>query len=84
MNLNYWAAEKDTDTVVSKVSSFLNIFSLNSEAERSSLSSIWSRNLRMYYNAVINSDSTDSSLGYEGEDGELINMHDPLDRDWET
>ena len=80
MNLNYWAAEKDTDTVVSKVSSFLNIFSLNSEAERSSLSSIWSRNLRMYYNAVINSDSTDSSLGYEGEDGELINMHVPVAR----
>ena len=80
MNLDYWAAEKDTDSVVSKVSSFLNIFSLNSEAERSSLSSIWSRNLRMYYNAVINSDSTDSSLGFGGEEGELIEMHVPVAR----
>lgn len=80
MNNNYWASEKDTDTVVAKISGFLNLFSLNSDAERSSLSSIWSRNLRMYYNAVISSDSSDSSLGFAGEDGELIEMHVPTAR----
>lgn len=80
MRNQYWAAEKDTDMVVSKVSNFLNVFSLNSDAERSSLSSIWSRNLRMYYNSVINSDSTDSSLGFGGVDGELIEMHVPAAR----
>ncbi len=76
----YWAAEKDTDSVVSKISTFLSVFSLNSDAERSSLSMIWSRNLRMYYNSVINSDSSDSSLGFTGEDGELIQMHVPCAR----
>ena len=76
----YWAADKDTDAVVSKVSGFLDMFSLNSESERSSLSSVWSRNLRMYYNTVINSDSSDSALGYGGEDGELIEMHVPVAR----
>lgn len=75
----YWAAE-DTDSVVSKISTFLSVFSLNSDAERSSLSMIWSRNLRMYYNSVISSDSSDSSLGFSGEDGELIEMHVPCAR----
>ena len=80
MTNTYWAAEKDTESVVSKISGFLSMFSLNSEAERSSLSSIWSRNLRMYYNSVISSDSSESSLGYGGEDGELIEMHVPVAR----
>lgn len=75
----YWAAE-DTQSVVSKISTFLSVFSLNSDAERSSLSMIWSRNLRMYYNSVISSDSSDSSLGFTGDDGELIEMHVPCAR----
>lgn len=76
----YWASEKDTNLVVSKIGGFLSMFSLNSEAEQSSLSAIWSRNLRMYYNAVINNDSADSSLGFGGENGELIDMHVPVAR----
>jgi hypothetical protein len=76
----YWAAEKDVDLLVSKISGFLNLFSLNAEAERSSIASIWSRNLRMYYNSVLSNDSSDSSLQFQGENGELINMHVPVAR----
>lgn len=78
--MSYWAADKDTQTVVSKISGFLNVFSLNAESERSSLSAIWSRNLRMYYNAVISDNDSDSSLGFGGEEGELIQMHVPVAR----
>lgn len=76
----YWAAEQETDTVVNKISGFLNSFSLNTESERSSISSIWTRNLRMYYQSVVNSDSRDSALGFGGENGELIEMHVPVAR----
>jgi hypothetical protein len=80
MNNGYWAAEKDTDSVVSKIESFLSMFSLNADAGQSTLSGVWSRNLRMYYNSVVSLDSTDSSLGYGGENGELIDMHVPVAR----
>jgi hypothetical protein len=76
----YWAAEEDTETVVNKVSGFLNAFSLNCESERSNISAIWSRNLRMYYQSVVSNDSLDSSLGSGGENGELIEMHVPVAR----
>jgi hypothetical protein len=75
----YWAAE-DTESVVNKVSGFLNTFSLNCESERSNISAIWTRNLRMYYQSVVSSDTLDSSLGFGGENGELIEMHVPVAR----
>lgn len=80
MNDMYWAADPDTETVVNKISGFLNSFSLNTESERSSISSIWTRNLRMYYQSVVNNDSVDSSLSEGGENGELIGMHVPVAR----
>jgi hypothetical protein len=34
----------------------------------------------MYYNSVLSNDSSDSSLQFQGENGELINMHVPVAR----
>jgi len=76
----YWAAEKDTKLLVSKITGFLNTFSLHAESNRSNLASIWTRNLRMYYQMVIDNDSLDSSLNFAGDDGELIDMHVPVAR----
>lgn len=76
----YWAAEEDTDQVVSKIGGFLSMFSLNIDSDRTSISGIWSRNLKLYYNSIVSSNSSESSLGYGGEDGELIEMHVPVAR----
>lgn len=75
----YWAAEEDTETVVGKISTFLNLFSLNSDSERANLASIWSRNLRAYYYSVIGSDRSDTSLNVS-EEGDSVEMHVPVAR----
>jgi hypothetical protein len=80
MRDTYWAAEKDVDTLVNKITGFLNLFSLSAETDSASIASIWSRNLRMYYQSVLGNGSLDSSLNFQGENGELIDMHVPVAR----
>ncbi len=77
----YWA-EGETDRLVSHLDNHVQMWGSNTSASSvftSILAAYW-RNMSAYYNPVINPDSWMTSLGFAGEQGELVKMAVPQAR----
>ena len=77
----YWAAD-ETDTVIGHLDDHVQMWGSNTAASSvftSILAAYW-RNMSAYYSAVINPDSWLTSLGFSGEQGELVRMVVPQAR----
>ncbi len=77
MKRQYWWAEKDPAVIVRKLE---NAHQSWSSYGSNPFAQAWWRNLVAYYSTVLESDHWESSLGYKGEQGELIKMSVPLAR----
>jgi hypothetical protein len=77
----YWATD-DTDTVIGHLDDHVQMWGSNTAASSvftSILAAYW-RNMSAYYSPVINPDSWLTSLGFSGEQGELVRMVVPQAR----
>jgi hypothetical protein len=77
----YWAAD-ETDTVIGHLDDHVQMWGSNTSASSvftSILAAYW-RNMSAYYSPIINPDSWLTSLGFSGEQGELVRMVVPQAR----
>lgn len=77
----YWASD-ETDRVIGHLDDHVQMWGSNTSASSvftSILAAYW-RNMSMYYSPVINPDSWLTSLGFSGEQGELVRMVVPQAR----
>lgn len=75
--MRYWLAEKDPADVINHIEYFHGksvIWSSNPIAQA------WARNTFAYHSPVLEASSWETSLGYEGEQGELVRMMVPQAR----
>lgn len=75
-------ANKDADGLISKINVDMQMWGANTAASSvftSILAAYW-RNIAAYYSCLVSPDSWLTSLGYSGEQGELVKMAVPLAR----
>ncbi len=75
MRNNYWAAEEDPAVAVNHLMMVTN--DQNDLSSNNSFRQAWVRNYLSYYSPVIQTDRWDTSLTYQGVQGELVRMFTP-------
>lgn len=75
----YWAADEQMN-FVKKAMEYTDHWQNAAAASNQGISSMWLRNTISYYSTVVAANSWESSLGYEGEQGELVKMVIPRSR----
>lgn len=73
----YWFAEQDPQSIVQKMANNRQTWS---HYQTNPISQAWTRNAIAYYSTILEPNDWQSSLGYVGEQGELVKMSIPTAR----